>query len=118
MGSIYINDFTEYSRTFHVVVQADTAYRADITDINNYYVRNSDSAMVPLSTLVSYTPTETAPLISHFNIFRSAEIEAAPRTGYSSDQATDALIAWRPRYCRKVIDYEFSGLSLQEIRPG
>ena len=49
MGSLYINDFTEYNRTFHVVVQADTNFRALITDMDKYYVRNQDSTMVPLN---------------------------------------------------------------------
>ena len=118
MGSLYINDFTVYNRTFHVVVQADTAYRTLITDINKYYVRNQDSAMVPLGTLVSYSPTETAPLISHFNIFRSAEVDGASATGFSSTQATDSLIAIANRVLPQGYNYEFSGLSYEEIRAG
>jgi HAE1 family hydrophobic/amphiphilic exporter-1 len=116
MGSLYINDFTEYNRTFHVVVQADTNFRAVITDMNKYYVRNQDSTMVPLSTLVTYTPTEAPPLVSHFNIFRSAEIDGAPATGYSSTQATDSLIAIANRVLPQGYNYEFSGLSYEEIR--
>ena len=84
MGSIYVNDFTTYNRTFHVVVQADTMSRAAVSDIDKYYVRNQAGAMVPLGTLISYAPTEAAPLISHFNIFRSAEIDGASSSGYSS----------------------------------
>ena len=118
MGSLYINDFTEYNRTFHVVVQADTSFRALITDMNKYYVRNQDSTMVPLSTLVTYTPTETAPLISHFNIFRSAEIDGSPAPGFSSTQATDSLIAIADRVLPQGYNYEFSGLSYEEIRAG
>ena len=118
MGSLYINDFTEYNRTFHVVVQADTSFRALITDMNKYYVRNQDSTMVPLSTLVNYSPTETAPLISHFNIFRSAEIDGAPAEGFSSTQATDSLIAIANRILPQGYNYEFSGLSYEEIRAG
>jgi HAE1 family hydrophobic/amphiphilic exporter-1 len=118
MGSLYINDFTEYNRTFHVVVQADTAFRAVITDMDKYYVRNQDSAMVPLSTLVTYTPTEAPPLVSHFNIFRSAEIDGAPAAGYSSNQATDSLIAIAGRILPEGYNYEFSGLSYEEIRAG
>ncbi len=118
MGSLYINDFTTYNRTFHVVVQADTAFRQLITDMDKYYVRNSDSAMVPLATLVTYAPTETAPLISHFNIFRSAEVDGAPAPGYSSNQATDSLIAIAGRILPEGYNYEFSGLSYEEIRAG
>ncbi len=118
MGSLYINDFTEYNRTFHVVVQADTNFRAMITDMDKYYVRNQDSTMVPLGTLVSYTPTETAPLVQHFNIFRSAEIDGAPAAGYSSTQATDSLIAIANRILPQGYNYEFSGLSYEEIKAG
>ena len=118
MGSLYINDFTVYNRTFHVVVQADTAFRTLITDMDKYYVRNQDSSMVPLSTLVTYAPTETAPLISHFNIFRSAEIDGAPAPGFSSNQATDSLIAIAKRVLPEGYNYEFSGLSYEEIRAG
>src|SRR5579871_3727790 len=118
MGSLYINDFTVYNRTFHVVVQADTAFRTMITDMDKYYVRNQDSAMVPLGTLISYAPTETAPLISHFNIFRSAEIDGASATGVSSTQSTDSLIAIANRILPEGYNYEFSGLSYEEIRAG
>ena len=118
MGSLYINDFTEYNRTFHVVVQADTAFRANVTDMDRYYVRNQDSTMVPLSTLVTYSPTEAPPLVSHFNIFRSAEIDGAPAEGYSSTQATDSLIAIANRLLPQGYNYEFSGLSYEEIRAG
>jgi hydrophobic/amphiphilic exporter-1 (mainly G- bacteria), HAE1 family len=118
MGSLYINDFTVYNRTFHVVVQADTAFRSMITDMDKYYVRNQDSTMVPLATLVSYAPTETAPLISHFNIFRSAEIDGAPAPGFSSSQANDSLVAISKRILPEGYNYEFSGLSYEEIRAG
>ncbi len=118
MGSLYINDFTVYNRTFHVVVQADTAFRSMITDMDKYYVRNQDSTMVPLATLVSYAPTETAPLISHFNIFRSAEVDGAPSPGFSSSQANDSLVAIAKRILPEGYNYEFSGLSYEEIRAG
>ena len=118
MGSLYVNDFTTYNRTFHVVVQADTIFRSMITDMDKYYVRNSAGQMLPLGTLISYKPTETAPLISHFNIFRSAEIDGAPAPGYSSTQATAALKEIADRILPQGYAYEFSGLSYEEIRAG
>jgi HAE1 family hydrophobic/amphiphilic exporter-1 len=118
MGSTYINDFTTYNRTFHVVVQADTAFRSMITDINKYYVRNRDSAMVPMSTLITYTPTEAPPLISHFNIFRSAEIDGAPATGYSNNEVLDALKDVAAKVLPQGYTYEFSGLTYEEIKAG
>ncbi|RAJ77294.1 HAE1 family hydrophobic/amphiphilic exporter-1 [Chitinophaga dinghuensis] len=118
MGSMYINDFTVYNRTFHVVVQADTAYRNVISDLNKYYVRNSAGQMIPLGTLVSYKTVETSPLISHFNIFRSAEIDGTSGAGYSTTETIAAL----QDVARKVLPdgyaYEFSGLSHEEIKAG
>jgi HAE1 family hydrophobic/amphiphilic exporter-1 len=118
MGSLYINDFTAYNRTFHVVVQADTIFRTMIGDMDKYYVRNAAGTMVPLGTLISYQPTETAPLISHFNIFRSAEIDGSPADGHSSLEATRALQEVAARVLPQGYAIEFSGLSYEEIRAG
>jgi HAE1 family hydrophobic/amphiphilic exporter-1 len=118
MGSLYINDFTTYNRTFHVVVQADTLFRSMISDMDRYYVRNSAGQMLPLGTLISYSPTETAPLISHFNIFRSAEIDGSSPAGYSSTQTIDALKDVAAKVLPQGYAYEFSGLSYEEIKAG
>ena len=118
MGSLYINDFTAYNRTFHVVVQADTAFRTMISDMNKYYVRNQAGTMVPLGTVISYKPTETAPLISHFNIFRTAEVDGVPATGVSTTVAMDSLKAIAARVLPQGYSYDFSGLSFEEIKAG
>ncbi len=118
MGSLYINDFTTYNRTFHVVVQADTAYRKLISDMDKYYVRNQAGNMVPLGTVISYKPTEAAPLISHFNIFRSAEIDGISKPGHSNTEAIDSLKAVAARVLPQGYTYEFSGLSFEEINAG
>jgi HAE1 family hydrophobic/amphiphilic exporter-1 len=118
MGSIYVNDFTTYNRTFHVVIQADTMSRANVADMDKYYVRNQSGAMVPLGTLISYQPTEAAPLISHFNIFRSAEIDGASPPGYSSTETLEALKDVAQKVLPGGYDYEYSGLSYEEIKEG
>jgi hydrophobic/amphiphilic exporter-1 (mainly G- bacteria), HAE1 family len=118
MGSLYINDFTTYNRTFHVVVQADTAFRKVVSDMDKYYVRNQAGTMVPLGTLISYKPTEAAPLISHFNIFRTAEVDGSAKDGYSSAQAIAALQDVAARVLPEGYTYEFSGLSYEEIKAG
>jgi HAE1 family hydrophobic/amphiphilic exporter-1 len=118
MGSLYINDFTTYNRTFHVVVQADTAYRSFISDIDKYYVRNQAGTMVPLGTVISYSPTVAAPLISHFNIFRSAEVDGTNAPGHSSNDALAALQKLAIKDLPVGYTYEFSGLSYEEIKAG
>jgi HAE1 family hydrophobic/amphiphilic exporter-1 len=118
MGSTYINQLTIYGRNFYVVAQADTAFRSDIHAFSSYYVKNINGEMIPLSTIVSYKLTESAPLISHFNIYRSAEIDGGAKTGYSSGQAIEALERVAAKVLPEGYGYDWSGLSLQEIKSG
>jgi HAE1 family hydrophobic/amphiphilic exporter-1 len=118
MGSLFINNFTLYNRTFHVVIQADTVYRALIQDMNKYYVRNRADSMVPLSTLISYKSSMAPPLVTHFNIFRSAEVDGTIPQGYSSGQSLDDLRKLAARARPRGYTYDFSGLSYEEIKAG
>jgi len=118
MGSTYINQLTIYGRNFYVVAQADTNFRNDIHSFDKYYVKNSAGEMIPLSTVVNYRQTESAPLISHFNIYRSAEVDGNPKQGFSSGQAIEALERTAAQVLPEGYGYEFSGLSLQEIKSG
>jgi HAE1 family hydrophobic/amphiphilic exporter-1 len=118
MGSLFVNNFTLYNRTYHVVVQADTGYRALITNMNKYYVRNQAGDMLPLSAVINYKPTVAAPLITHFNIFRSAEVDGGIPPGYSSGQSIEALKEIAAKVLPRGYTYEFSGLSYEEIKAG
>jgi len=118
MGSSFVNDFTLYHRTYHVVIQADTVYRRLVTDIDKYYVRNQAGKMLPLSSLISYQPVEAAPVIAHFNIFRSAEVDGGSGPGYSTGQTLDALKKVAAKVLPHGYGYEFSGLSYEEIIAG
>ena len=117
LGSAYINDFTLYGRTFRVVAQADTAYRAEIDDLADYYVENTQGTMVPMSNLVSYELGSTAPLISHYNLFRSASITGNAAEGFSSGQAIQALRE-EAGSLPSGYGYEFSGLSKEQVESG
>ena len=118
LGSRYVNDFTVYGRNFHVVAQADTEYRGDIDNLSKYYVRNARGDMIPLSTLIRSKVVENAPLISHFNLFRTAEINGGAAPGYSSGQAIAALREVAAQTLPSGYGYEFSGLSREEINAG
>jgi HAE1 family hydrophobic/amphiphilic exporter-1 len=118
MGSQYINDFTMYGRNFRVVAQADTLYRNDIKDLGQFYVLNSRGESVPLNALVSYEVTESAPVISHYNLFRSTEINGNAAPGYSSGQALQALEEVAAKVLPAGYGYEFSGLSREELSSG
>jgi HAE1 family hydrophobic/amphiphilic exporter-1 len=118
MGSQYVNDFTRYGRNFRVVAQADTVYRDDIEDLKQFYVLNREGTSVPLSALVSYRVVESAPVISHYNLFRSAEINGNAAAGYSSGQALAALREVAAEVLPAGYGYDFSGLSREELAAG
>ncbi|WP_247234503.1 efflux RND transporter permease subunit [Telluribacter sp. SYSU D00476] len=118
LGSRYVNDFTLYGRNFRVVAQADTSFRSNIQELGNYYVRNQAGEMVPISAIVSHKVVESAPLISHYNLFRSTEINGNPAPGYSSGETIQALREVADEVLPVGYGYEFSGLSLEEINAG
>jgi HAE1 family hydrophobic/amphiphilic exporter-1 len=118
LGSTYVNDLTLYGRNFHVVAQADTSYRGDINNLNTYYVKNTAGTMVPLSTVISYKVTESAALLYHFNLFRTAEINGDAKAGFSSGQALQALKEVADQTLPAGYGYEFAGLSREELKAG
>lgn len=117
LGSAYINDFTRYGRTFRVVAQADTSFRTEIGDLTDYYVRNTAGTMVPLSNLVRYELNTQAPLIQHYNLFRSADISGEAAPGFSSGEALAALREEAAKLPAGY-DYEFSGISREQAESG
>ncbi len=100
------------------MAQADTIFRDKITAIDKYYVRNIKGEMLPMSTFVSYKIIESAPLISHFNLYRSTEFDGEAAKGYSSGQAIDALRETAASVLPAGYGYEFTGLSHEEIEAG
>ena len=118
LGSSYINDFTIYGRNFRVMAQADTSFRENISNIDRYYVRNIQGDMLPLENFVSYHLSESAPLINHFNLYRSTEFNGEAAPGYSSGQAIEALRETADKVLPPGYGYEFSGLSREEIEAG
>ncbi|NOT75794.1 MAG: multidrug efflux RND transporter permease subunit [Cyclobacteriaceae bacterium] len=118
LGSSYINDFNIYGRNFRVMAQADTMYRSSITDLSRYFVRNNTGGMVPLSSLVTTKIVENPSLVSHFNIYRSVEINGSPKPGFSSGQALDALKEVAAKSLPAGYGYEFGGISREEVKAG
>jgi HAE1 family hydrophobic/amphiphilic exporter-1 len=118
LGSSYVNDISLYGRNFRVVAQADSAYRSSLDELNRYYVKNNAGAMVPLTSLITTTLMESPAVISHYNIYRSIEINGSPKPGYSSGQAIDALKEVAAQVLPAGYGYEFSGMSREEIKAG
>ncbi|GAB3504644.1 multidrug efflux RND transporter permease subunit [Spirosoma knui] len=118
LGSQYVNDFIIYGRKFRVVAQADTMYRSDIKELGKFYVRNEAGQLIPVSNLMTTKIIENAPLISHFNLFRSVELNGGAKPGYSSSQANEALRQVAAKVLPAGYSYDFSGLSREEINAG
>jgi len=118
MGSAYVNDFDFNNRSYRVYVQADKQFRAQAKDINQFYVRSDSGAMVPLGSLVTITLTATPQVISHYNLFRSAEIDGSPAPGVSSGQAIAAMEEVSRKNLPQGFNYEWTGLSLEELASG
>ena len=117
LGSSYVNDFNLYGRNFRVMVQADSSFRSSLDKIQKFYVRNRAGNMIPLSALVTSRVVENPALISHYNIYRSVEINGTPKPGFSSGQAITALREEAAKLPAGYA-YEFSGMSSEEIKAG
>jgi HAE1 family hydrophobic/amphiphilic exporter-1 len=118
LGSAYVNDFDFNNRSYRVYVQADRQFRAHPRDIEKYYVRTSESRMMPLSSVVSVRETTAPKTINHFNLFRAAEFNGSAAPGYSSGQALQILSQLSDRALPQGFTYAWSGISLEEIKAG
>jgi hydrophobic/amphiphilic exporter-1 (mainly G- bacteria), HAE1 family len=115
MGSEYINDFDYNNRTYRVFVQADQPFRMSAQDLHSYYVRSDSGQMVPLDNLVSVTESSGPPVITHYNLFRSVEIDGSPAPGYSSGQGISAMQDLAKKNMMPGMTYSWTGLTLDEL---
>lgn len=117
-GNMYINDFTYLGRSFKVMMQAEGEYRARPDQLSEIYVKSNRGAMVPLSTLVTLTPSLGPDIVERFNIFPSARVMASPAPGYSSGDAIRTM----EEIAKEVLDSGFTlawtGTTYQEKLAG
>ena len=118
MGSAYVNDFDFNNRSYRVYVQADKQFRSHPQDLRQYYVRSDTGAMVPLENLISLSETAAPQVISHYNLFRATEITGSAGPGFSSGQAIDSMQRLAARVLPQGYNYEWSGVSLEELQSG
>jgi hydrophobe/amphiphile efflux-1 (HAE1) family protein len=117
-GSLYVNDFNQFGRTFRVTLQAEQNARAQSSDISKLYVRNNEGRMVPLSTLGTLKPTVGPEFISHYNAYASALINGNAAPGYSSSQAITAMQEVAKQVLPADYSYEWTGITYQELKAG
>ncbi|WP_017443960.1 efflux RND transporter permease subunit [Gayadomonas joobiniege] len=118
LGSVYVNDFNMFGRTYQVNAQADAEYRLDAKQILNLKVRNSAGDMVPLGAVLKATPTTGPDQVMHYNGYPSAELNGNPAPGYSSDQAKQAIEAVLAEQLPEGMAFEWTEVTYQQILAG
>ena len=117
-GSVYVNDFNMFNRIYRVYIQAEADYREHPENINLFFVRGSNNAMIPLTSLGTTSYTTGPGSIKRFNMFNSAIIRGAAADGYSSGQAMEVIEQVAREHLPDNIGVEWSGLSYQEKQAG
>ncbi|MPZ42489.1 MAG: multidrug efflux RND transporter permease subunit [Betaproteobacteria bacterium] len=118
LGSVYVNDFNKFGRTYSVRVQADAPYRARPEDVGLLKVRSNRGEMVPLAALMHIEPAGGAERAMRYNGFLSADINGRAAPGYSSGQAQDAIARIATEVLPPGIDFEWTDITYQEILAG
>ncbi|WP_404344156.1 efflux RND transporter permease subunit [Pseudoalteromonas mariniglutinosa] len=118
LGSMYVNDFNLFGRTYQVNAQADMDYRLDPEQILNLKVRNRMGDMVPLGSVLTVTATTGPDRVMHYNGYPSAELNGSPAPGFSSDQAQHAIEAILADTLPTGIEYEWTEVTFQQILAG
>ena len=117
-GSIYVNDFTKFGKVFRVFVQADKAYRSTKEDINKLFVKNNEGKMVPFSAILKANEIVGPQNLTHYNMYRSIQINGVSAPGYSSGDAMKAMEDIAKKVLPASYGYEWSGMSYQETLAG
>ena len=117
-GSVYVNDFNMFNRIYRVYIQAEAPYREHKENINLFFVRGTDNAMIPLTSLGTTSYTTGPGSIKRFNMFNSSVIRGEAADGYSSGQSMEIIEQIAREHLPENIGVEWSGLSFQEKQAG
>lgn len=118
LGSSYVNDFTQFGRTFQVKAQADGPYRAVPQDISRLKLRNAEGSMTPLGAIASVNESYGPQTVTRFNLYPSIKIMGNPAPGFSSGQAMDIMEDMAAKTLPSTMGYSWSELSFQEKLAG
>ena len=118
LGSLYVNDFNRFGRTYQVNVQAESKFRTQPEQIPRLYTRNARGEMVPLGSLVSIKRGYGPEQVMHYNGFPAAEINGGPAPGFSSGQAQSAIAEVLKQKLPAGMSFEWTELAYQEILSG
>jgi len=118
LGSLYVNDFNRFGRTYQVMAQADSEFRMKPTDIAELKTRNLQGGMVPLGSLVDVKEITGPDKITRYNMYPAAEINGGTLPGISSGQAIDIMNKLMKTELPPGFDFEWTELSLQQVLAG
>jgi multidrug efflux pump len=118
LGSIYVDDFNRFGRTYQVIAQADTPFRSSSEDILRLKTRNADGQMVPLGAMMTVKETTGPDSALRYNGFRSADLNGGAAPGYSSGQAQSAITTLLSQTLPKGMTFEWTDLTYQQILAG
>ncbi len=118
LGSMYVNDFNTFGRTYQVIAQADKPYRSSPDDILRLQTRNADGDMVPLGSVLSVSETFGPDTAMRYNAFRSADLNGNAAPGYSSGEAQAAITKILDETLPPGMSYEWTELTYQQILAG
>jgi len=118
LGALYVNDFNKFGKVYRVFIQAEDDYRTNIDDIGKLYTKNNNGNMVPLNTLIDVERRTGPETISHYNLYRSIEINGSPKAGYSEGEALKYIAEAADKSMPEGMGYEWSGISYQQIKAG
>jgi HAE1 family hydrophobic/amphiphilic exporter-1 len=116
LGGIYVNQFNRFGRQWKVFLQAEPSGRVKTEDINQFYVKNNDGKMTPLSAVVTTRSVSGPEFTNRFNLFRAAQVTGIPAPGYSSGQATAALQEVFREVMPREMGYDWADMSYQEVK--
>jgi len=118
LGSVYVNDFNEFGRTFRVYAQAEPQFRNQPEDIANLKVRNAHGDMVPLGAVADIRFEAGPDRVSHYNVYLASDINGAGAPGVSSGQATAAMEQVLKETLPNGFGYEWTDLTFQQKSAG
>ncbi|MGI8601398.1 MAG: efflux RND transporter permease subunit [Verrucomicrobiales bacterium] len=118
LGSLYVNDFNRFGRTYQVVLQADGPFRRTSEDIARLKVRNAAGEMIPISSVLKVSDSFGPDRVMHYNAYPSADINGAPAPGFSSGQAEAIMARLAAETLPKGMKFEWTDLTFQKILAG
>jgi len=118
LGSLYVNDFNRFGRTYQVIAQADAPFRSNIEDVSTLETRNADGQMIPLGSFLSVNRSFGPDIVDRYNAYTAADINGGPAPGFSSGTAQAAMTKILHNALPPGMSFEWTDLSYQQLISG